>query len=221
MDAGAPRGRVIILPGLENVSFHLYGLARRIERRYPGLDATVRTWGPPLMLWRNLRSYDRNLERARQIADEIATWRRAHPRATVDLIGLSGGGAMALLVAEALPEDVQLDRVILLAPAIAHDYPLDRLMPRIRECVVNFTSALDLHVGWGTRWLGTIDRKYARSAGSLGFDRAHPGLLEVPWSADMISDGHLGFHYFYVVPWWQDRYVLPLLDRPGGCKTPS
>ena len=56
------------------------------------------------------------------IAAEIADWRRAHPDAPFYLVGYSGGGGMATLVTAALPDDISIDRLVLVAPAISPDF---------------------------------------------------------------------------------------------------
>ena len=88
---------------------------------------------------------------------------------------------MATLVTAALPDDVSIDRLVLVAPAISPDYPLaDNVLPHVREHVVNYASERDLQVGWGTRTFGTIDRKKTDSAGAIGFAVRARTLARVP-----------------------------------------
>src|SRR5690606_349663 len=148
----------------------------------PGFDIEVRRWGTPLLALRNLRAYERNAETAARMAEEIAARRRERPDERFYLVAYSGGGGMAALVVAALPEDVMIDRLILIAPAISPGFPLERdVLPRVRELVVNYASERDIQVGWGTRTFGTIDRKHVDSAGAVGFDIDHPRLAEWHW----------------------------------------
>ena len=127
-------GRVLILPGVGNTRFHLAGFVAATEAQLPRFDVEVRTWGKPFMTIHNLRAHERNVATAASIAAEIAAWRRANPDAPFYLVGYSGGGGMATLVTAALPDDVAIDRLVLVAPAISPDYPLatDVLAARAR-----------------------------------------------------------------------------------------
>jgi pimeloyl-ACP methyl ester carboxylesterase len=202
-------GRLLILPGVGNTSFHLAGFVADAEAQLPRFDVEVRPWGVPFMTIHNLRAHDRNTATAAAIAAEIAEWRRANPGAPFYLVGYSGGGGMATLVTAALPEDISIDRLVLVAPAISPDYPLAReVLPHVREYVVNYLSERDLQVGWGTRAFGTIDRKNTDSAGAIGF----AVVLEYRWSSVDLAVGHAGNHLAYLSGRWQAAKLLPALD---------
>jgi pimeloyl-ACP methyl ester carboxylesterase len=206
-------GRLLILPGVGNTRFQLAGFVEAASRQLPGFDVEVRTWGIPFLTLHNLRAHERNVATAGEIAAEIAAWRRLHPTEKFYLVGYSGGGGMVTLIASALPDDVAIDRLILIAPAISPDYPLaERVLPHVRELVVNFASDRDLQVGWGTQQFGTIDRKNTPSAGAVGFSAPHERLLEYFWSEDDQAFGHQGNHWSYLVRSWQDAKLLPALD---------
>jgi pimeloyl-ACP methyl ester carboxylesterase len=206
-------GRVLIMPGVGNTRFHLAGFIERVEEQLPSFEVEVRTWGTPFRMLQNLRAEERNFSTAADIAAELTAWRRAHPDEKLYVVGYSGGGGMVTLVTAALPHDVKIDRLILVAPAISPDYPLaERVLPHVSEFVANFASALDLQVGWGTRAFGTIDRKNTASAGAVGFEIADPKVLQHVWSADDVPFGHFGNHLSYLNRRWQDAKLLPTLD---------
>jgi pimeloyl-ACP methyl ester carboxylesterase len=210
-------GRLLILPGVGNTSFHLAGFVAAAEAELPRFDVEVRPWGVPFMTIHNLRNYEHNEATALGIAAEIAEWRRAHPDAPFYLVGYSGGGGMATLVTAALPDDVSIDRLVLVAPAISPGYPLGtKVMPHVREFVVNFASERDLQVGWGTRTFGTIDRQNTSSAGAIGFALADERLLEYRWSSADEAFGHAGNHLSYLSGRWQAAKLLPVLDPSVG-----
>jgi pimeloyl-ACP methyl ester carboxylesterase len=214
--AAAPsqaEGRLLILPGVGNTRFHLAGFVAAAETQLPRFDVEVRPWGVPFMTIHNLRAHERNEATAAAIAAEIAEWRRAHPDEPFYLVGYSGGGGMATLVTAALPDGVSIDRLVLVAPAISPDYPLEHeVLPHVREHVVNYASDRDLQVGWGTRTFGTIDRKSTASAGAIGFEAQHPRLLEYRWSTADAPFGHAGNHLAYLNGRWQAAKLLPALD---------
>ena len=207
------RGRVLIMPGVGNTRFHLAGFVERVEQQLPNFEIEVRSWGTPFRMLENLRAEERNFSTAAEIATELAAWRRAHPDDELYVVGYSGGGGMVTLVTAALPDDVKIDRLILVAPAISPDYPLEqRVLPHVTEFVANFASSLDLQVGWGTRTFGTIDRKNTASAGAVGFELADPRVLQHLWSSEDIPFGHFGNHLSYLNRRWQDAKLMPTLD---------
>lgn len=206
-------GRILVLPGVYNTRFQLEGFVERAEASLPGFDVEVRRWGTPLLPLKNLRAHERNVATARQLAAEIAEWRRDHRDEPFYLIGYSGGGGMAVLVASSLPDGVQIDRLILVAPAISPGYPLERdVLPHVRELVVNYASHRDLQVGWGTRTFGTIDREYVDSAGAVGFPVDDPRLVQWHWSPADRELGHRGNHVAYLGSRWQAAALMPALD---------
>lgn len=213
-------GRILVLPGVYNTRFQLSGFVERAEARLPGFDVEVRRWGTPLLPLANLRAHERNVATAAALAAEIAEWRAAHPADPFYLVGYSGGGGMAVLVAAALPDGVEIDRLILIAPAISPDYPLERdVLPHVRELVVNYASERDLQVGWGTRTFGTIDREYVDSAGAVGFATNDPKVVQWYWSPADRELGHRGNHVAYLGGRWQAAALLPALDPDATAET--
>ncbi len=210
-------GRLLILPGVGNTRFHLAGFVAAAQAQLPRFAVEVRTWGKPFMTIHNLRAHERNVATAASIAAEIADWRRAYPDTPFYLVGYSGGGGMAALVTAALPADISVDRLVLVAPAISPDYPLaTAVLPHVREFVANYASQRDLQVGWGTRTFGTIDRKNTASAGAVGFAAADERLLQYHWSAADVTFGHAGNHLAYLNARWQAAKLLPALDPSIG-----
>lgn len=208
------RGRILLLPGISNTSGELAGLSLLLEKEFPDRDVDVRPWGPPMLLFSNLSGYEENLRRARGLAEELTAYRLAHPDRTLDVLGYSGGGAMACFVVASLPERVRVDRLVLVAPAISRQYPLETaVLPKVRDFTVVFTSPYDPLVGAGTRVFGTMDRRNAASAGSLGFPIEDDKLVQVRWEPKMLTDGHFGGHLDYLSLAWQRKYLLPAFDH--------
>lgn len=206
-------GRIIILPGIQNTRFHLAGIVRDLRAVFPRFEIEVRTWGVPLAGLHNLHAYERNIQTAQSIADDISAWRREHPADTLYLVGYSGGGGIATLAAAALQDGMSVDRLILVAPAIAPDFPLsEKVLPHVREFVVNFASENDLQVGLGTRVFGTINGTETAAAGFSGFRETHSRLVEWRWTADDELLGHHGNHLGYLGRRWQRSSLLPALD---------
>lgn len=185
-----------------------------------GVEAAIRVhdWkGAEIVA--NLSDY-RNRAAADAIAAELAAYRAKHPGSPIDLVGYSGGGGLAIMVAEALPPEVRLRNVVLAQPAVSRDYGLCPALEHVDGRLVNFYCPSDwVILGAGTTVFGTIDRKHVASAGKEGFDlqAAVPdedmrNLVEQrAWSWDMFWTGHAGGHLGLAMREWNKRYVAPLL----------
>lgn len=208
-----PHGRLLVLPGVGNTRFHLAGFVERARRQLPGFDVEVRTWGVPFMTLHNLRAHEHNVATAEKIAGEIVEWRKEHPGELFYLVGYSGGGGMATLAVSFLPDGVTVDRLILVAPAISPEFPVEReVLPHVGDYMVNYWSKQDLQVGWGTKTFGTIDRVKTESAGAVGFDVEDPELVQWHWTPAQRLLGHRGNHLSYLGRRWQAAALHPALE---------
>ena len=209
----AAPGRMIVLPGIHNTLFHLDGFMDMARASLPNFDIDRRKWGLTFFGIRNLRAAEDNIAFARNLATDITQWRRANPDKLLYLMGYSGGGGVASLVLAELPADVSVDRLILVAPAISADFPIEHHAgEHVRDFVVNFASVKDLQVGLGTKLFGTIDRKYEYSAGYSGFTAGFNQLAQWHWSTADQRIGHYGNHVAYLGRRWQRDFLLPALD---------
>jgi pimeloyl-ACP methyl ester carboxylesterase len=207
------RGRLLILPGIHNTEFHLSSFVRAASSMLPNFEIDILPWGTPFMGISNLRAYERNVQTAHSIAADLSSWRYAHPDAALYVVGYSGGGGIAALVVDALPADVAVDRLVLIAPAISPTFPVEeKLLPHVNEFIVNYASDRDAQVGLGTKVFGTIDRIDTVSAGYSGFSESSARLLEWQWSTSDMRVGHLGNHVAYLGRRWQMSTLLPALD---------
>ena len=207
------KGYLLVLPGVWNARFHLQRLVAAAQEQLPGFEIEVRRWGVPLLGFYNLSAYEQNLGTATEIAKELASRRWHRPDEVLYLMGYSGGGGLAALVAAALPSDVTIDRLILVAPAIAPDFPLEqKVLPHVSEFIVSYSSERDIQAGLGTKVFGTIDRRKTRSAGSVGFQLEHPRVLNWRWGPDTPRGGHRGNHLSYLRRQWQQAMLLPALN---------
>lgn len=167
---------------------------------------------------KNLTDYQANLDRAARIADRLTQLRRGCPERPLYLLGNSGGGGLAILAVEMLPEDVAVDQLILTAAAVSNDYDLSRVRSRCRS-IVNFYSRMDGIVGWGTSLFGTIDRKNTLSAGHCGFLspegvlRVEEGLIQIEYNAAWARYGHDGSHLGYRSRKWAEVVLSEWLNR--------
>jgi hypothetical protein len=213
------RGCIFMLPGIEGTAWQLGGPVKGL--RQAGIDQTIEriAWGKhPFRQLHNLSALDENRKIAEGIAQRIAAYRAAQPGAPIVLVGYSGGGGLAALTAESLPDDVVLDRVVLIAAALSPCYDLSRVVSHTRRGVVNFYSPRDwLILGCGTRVFGTIDRQRTSSAGRIGFRDAagrviqSSQLTQICWRPEWIKLGHCGGHVGWLSTPWAREILAPQL----------
>jgi len=215
------QGLVWMFPGVEGGPALMESAYRGLREGGVTAAIHVHDWNRPFGLLNNLMSYDDNLRVAGDIADQIETYRADHPDHTIDLLGYSGGGGLAIMVAEALDPDVRLRNIVLVQPAISPGYDLSRAIHRVDGHIVHFYSPADwVILGLGTAALGTMDRKYVASSGRNGFDvpQALPDvadrsrLIQKKWEPGMIRAGHIGGHAGILSYAWNKEYVAPYLQ---------
>jgi pimeloyl-ACP methyl ester carboxylesterase len=173
------KGLVIILPGIEGRSFMNENLARGLNEGGVGMGIEIYEWGKPggSMLI-NITDYERNKEEAQRLAEHIQAYRHAHPGAAIHVIGHSGGGGLAVLAVERLPNDVSVSSVILLAAAISPQYDLSGALAHSKYGIFNYYSPYDAVFLRGTNVAGTIDRQPGDASGTSASkcpSRAHLG----------------------------------------------
>ena len=163
---------------------------------------------------------DRNDREAQRIADKVVAHRRAHPKSTIMLTGHSGGTGLVVFALEKLPDDVKVDGVLLLSPALSPTYDLSKALARVTGRMYVFSSTMDVFVlGLGTKVFGTIDRKQGDSAGRVGFVRPdaaadpeqYDKLVSCPYDKAWLAYGNLGDHVTVMSRSFSRHILTPLV----------
>lgn len=148
-----------------------------------------------------LGGYERNLAESAKVSTTIATMARENPERKLIITAHSGGAGLAVWALERLPEDVKIDTLVMIAPALSPNYDLSKALARVRGRAYSFNSLLDPILGFGTRNLGTIDRVMTASAGNVGFtlpstadQNAYEKLTQIPYDQAWMRLGHAGDH---------------------------
>jgi pimeloyl-ACP methyl ester carboxylesterase len=224
------RGCIFMVPGIEGTYWQLHGTVRGL--RQAGIDQAIEPieWGAnPFRRFRNLTALHANRKAAKDIAGRIIAYHAAHPDAPISVVGYSGGGGIAALIIENLPDDVVLERVVLIAAALSPQYDLSRVFAHTRQGAINFYSPWDwLVLGYGTRVFGTIDRTRTSSAGRLGFRDADgqviqsPQLTQICWRPEWHRFGHAGGHVGWLSTGWAREVLARHLNpRPADRAKPE
>jgi hypothetical protein len=133
-----------------------------------------------------------------------------------------------------LPEDVQVDTVLLLSPALSPTYDLSKALGKVKGSVYYFPSPHDTAVlGIGTKWFGTVDGKKGEAAGKVGFvapdnadattRKAYERLIERPYDKAWMRFGNIGNHIGPLIPMFAEKVLTPLLlpEMPGVVVIPG
>ena len=217
-------GLVISLDGIGGYNWLPRLMRRGLDRGGVRAAIVIYHWSVgPLGLWvTDLFAADRNRAVATDLAQTIAAYRDRFPDRPVTLIGHSGGGALAAWALEALPDGCQVDRALLLAPALSPRYNLAPAVRGVRDRLFVSHSWGDFALmGLGTMLFGTIDRRHTPSAGWVGLrlpralspdDRqAYGKVRRIRWHPRMIADGHIGDHVGWTVPRFARRFLAPIV----------
>jgi len=231
-DAGrkSDGGRAQIAPPPRPYLLHLPGIGgkRSIDRTLVkgleegGVDAEIEIYDwtgedPGLS---SLYAAQRNREEAAKVAAIITKLYRDDPRRKIYLTGHSGGTGIAVWALERLPDDVQVESLLLLASALSPTYDLSDALRHVRGKAVALSSTYDPVLGIGTRMFGTIDGVKTDAAGRVGFQRP-PGadeaqyakLVEVPYDRAWIELSHIGDHIGMMMRPFAREILAPLVSE--------
>jgi len=119
------------------------------------------------------------------------------------LFAHSGGAGIAVWALEDLPDDVFVQSLYLLSPAISPKYDLSKALKHVNGHVYVFSSPGDIFVlGIGTSTFGTIDGVKTNAAGLKGFvqpDSAadplqYAKLVALPYNPEWVKYNDFGDH---------------------------
>lgn len=212
------RGLVLILPGIEGRSFLNIAIMQGLLDGGVPYACEIVDWttGNKFLALYHLRSRQRNLKIAEQLAQRIAQYRHDYPGRPVWIIGHSGGGGMALWTTLALPEGTSLTGLVLLAAAISPRYDLAPVLAKLERGIWAFSSYLDcIFTGIGTTLFGTLDGRHGPAVGMVGFhETAVHGstvVTQFRYHPRYITQFNLGGHFGCVHRVFVAENVAPIL----------
>jgi len=221
-------GMVVILPGVEGASGLNKDIRHGLAKAGIAYAMPIRDWGRPIPLLGvviNQVDFLGNRLAAQSIADTIMDYQDEYPGRPVYILGHSGGGGVAIFVAEGLDEDHQIEGVIVLSGSISSAYNLGKALSRTRRGIVNFYNRNDgALLAVATTLLGNVDGIHGPSAGLIGFDepkdkdadekkREYTKLYQVEMTNDMLLGG--GSHTAVTDPGFVSLHVAPWIYSPS------
>lgn len=169
----------------------------------------------------DLMWYRRNRLMGVKLARKLLTFRRRHPDTRIHILSFSGGAGIAIFALEALRDRSLIDTLILACPAMSSTYNLAPALRTVQRAYALTSHRDSVILGWGTRILGTTDRRHEPGAGLVGF-RIPPGLSqpdsdtyrrlqEIRWTPDLKKLGHPGGHTGWAGAKLLRLHLLPFL----------
>ncbi len=166
-------------------------------------------------------------QKAGEVAAIIRKARADYPDAPITLMGLSAGTAVAVFALEALPQECQVDNVVLLGASIGADYDLTNALRHVRGRMCVFTSENDAVLNFAVPLAGTADREPGSEA-SAGLDgfvmpagasretrHLYAKVTNVVWRTSFEREGDWGGHTDTTQPRFVRDHIAPLVLQEG------
>lgn len=165
----------------------------------------------------------RNEHEADKLAAKLKKIVRENSKRAVRIVCHSGGAGIAVWALERLPDDIKIETLVFIAPALSQRYDLSRALSHVRGKSYAFTSENDVLVlGAGTTLFGTIDGVKEQAAGMRGFTRPDDGderqyrkLVQLPYRKEWMEFGNIGNHIGPMDERFAANVISPLLQDRG------
>ena len=227
-DERQEQGLIVVLPGIEGVSELNKDILKGLDLGGIKYAMPIRSWGRPVpLIGMALSQVDvlGNRLAAHGLAKDIMKYQDEYPGRPVYVVGHSGGGGVAVFVAEYMDETHKLDGVLVLSASISKSYNLEKALNNTSRGIVNFYNRDDGGLlGLGTAIMGNVDGGHGLSAGLASFDDPKDGdsvekklaygkLHQVEITKDMTlgGDSHTAvtrpaFVSIFIAPWVSSQY---------------
>lgn len=208
---------VMLVPGISGDGFWYDGLRRGIGAGAPQVAVQTVNWGVPLPLFMlNTQTSMIHRDAEKKLVKRIHEWQEKRPGGTICLVGHSAGAGVILGALEKLDAGVQVERVVLLSPAVSPGYPLEAALSHVRDSMHVFYSDGDTFwLGWSARNFGAYDRKKEESAGKVGFrllcDAMTKKVVQHAYEPAWKPLGHDGGHFGCTRQAFAEQVLGPLV----------
>jgi hypothetical protein len=187
-----------------------------------GLPLQVETFpwshGPGRVL-ADLHAHQHQHAKGQELADTILAHHRLCPTGKVYIVCHSSGAAVVMAAAQHLPVGA-VERIVLLAPALAPSYDLRPALEATRAGIDSFHSQSDVIGGLVLAMMGNADGAFQSSAGCVGFtppaqEQLYAQLRQHAWDWEMSKIGYHGGHFGCTRTGFLRAYVVPLFTATG------
>ncbi len=211
---------VLVLPGIDGAGPWYNSLIGGLKEG--GDDVELVSWGTPLMFFANLMFPAIHGPAERNLAERIRRERAEHPDGRIILVGHSAGCGVILQALARLETGLQVETVVLLAPAVSEKYDLAPAISHTRGTVHVFYSSHDQMLP-STCVTGTYDHVFSNSGGLNGFAlterlpaMAREHLDQHPYDPAWKKLGCEGGHFGWRSKPFVEQVLVPLVEeRPA------
>ena len=154
--------------------------------------------------------------KAAKLARKITEFRKKHPQGYISIMSLSAGSAVLLSALECLPDNVQVDYVVLFQPSVSDKRNLAPALEHIKGKLYTTCSRSDAILA---ALPITADGKPAPAAGRTGFripanlqakeKTEYEKVVILPWQPKYRKDGWGGGHVSSTKPGFVKRVIAP------------
>ena len=215
------RPYVLILPGILGEQIWDRNLRKGIKNSQAAVDVEIYDWTHgPLMAGFNIGGNEAKVE---HLTQGIIKFKQHQPMRPLFLIGHSGGCRMAISILERLPQEIQVEKSLLLSPCIDANYDIGPATQACRTGLFAFRSPIDIPISMPlTAIHGLANGQLSLSASVVGFrnpsrtthtNLGTPNFFQIDYTPEMISSGHPGGHFGWTTPGFVKRYITPLLTK--------
>ncbi len=210
---------VVLVPGCAGDGFWYNDLRESVAASQPARTVRTFEWGMPLPLYMlNLQDAKIHAKAEKALAKAIKSWRDRYPSGHLTLLGHSAGCGVILGSLSRIDKTVDVENVVLLAPSISPDYPINPALRQIAGRLHLFFSDADtLWLGWRTRTFGTYDSVHTEAAGKVGLNLEHLDppmrgrIVQHSYEPQFAELGNAGGHFGSLGRRFDDKVVAPLL----------
>jgi len=201
--ASAAHTYLIELPGMGGLTDIDKDFLHALKEGGVADQTEIYDWTGPNKWIAAVRAWDHNRAAARQVAEKISAKFHQDPSTQIVLAAWSAGSAVTIWALEDLPDDVQVQSVLLIEPAVNPNHDLTRALRHVRSHVFAVETCSDIAVlGIGTMMFGVADGgANTPAAGFVGFSRPagcdreqYKKLVELPWKLEYVNHGDLFGH---------------------------
>jgi hypothetical protein len=224
-----PKPYLVHFPGIGGEAWFHRSFVRALHTGGFDAEGDVMDWTNNRFPIRALQAREDNQETAKRFAVDLT--KRARAGQPIYVTSESGGAAIAVWVLENLPDDVNVEALVMLGPALSKEYDLSRALKHVRGSAYAFTSPYDKWVlSLGTSIFGTMDGLREPAAGCVGFvtppgaeEAQYAKLVQRRYEAKWFWDyGRHGGHLDVLSVRFASGYIAPLLietARRHGAET--
>jgi hypothetical protein len=166
-----------------------------------------------------LMQEQRHARQSEIVAKMLADKAHAFPGIEITVTSHSGGCGIAVWALEKLPDDVVIDKLLMMESALSPGYDLSKALKHVRHAYALYSDLDAVVLGTGTRTAGTVDGVYTDAAGRVGYKmpatadaRQYEKLKQFEYQDTWMQFGDVGDHIGPMRYRFAKLMIVPLLQ---------